>query len=157
MFTYTFFWTFWTLTCCMVDLSDSFVSLNQSFHISQHVFCTFKYCDFHIQKQRTLPQCHHLPDPLSTAVSRGAVSTASWPASLRFISAVVSLPSYPVLHTFDMHYIFSDTLPSSVGAEDSYTVTCGMPLPCLAGGHWKENGSYCPGEWMLVLVLMLTK
>ncbi|KAI7814020.1 signal peptide [Triplophysa rosa] len=37
----------------------------------------------------------------------------------------------------------------SSGAQDSYTVTCGMPLPCLAGGHWKENGSYCPGECML--------
>ncbi|XP_057185549.1 signal peptide, CUB and EGF-like domain-containing protein 2 isoform X2 [Triplophysa rosa] len=34
----------------------------------------------------------------------------------------------------------------SSGAQDSYTVTCGMPLPCLAGGHWKENGSYCPGS-----------
>ncbi|XP_016138350.1 signal peptide, CUB and EGF-like domain-containing protein 2 [Sinocyclocheilus grahami] len=32
------------------------------------------------------------------------------------------------------------------GAEDSYTVTCGMPLPCHTGGQWKGNGSYCPGS-----------
>ncbi|XP_067298806.1 signal peptide, CUB and EGF-like domain-containing protein 2 isoform X6 [Pseudorasbora parva] len=34
----------------------------------------------------------------------------------------------------------------SSGAEDSYTVTCGMPLPCRAGGQWNRNGSYCPGS-----------
>ncbi|RXN21616.1 signal CUB and EGF-like domain-containing 2 [Labeo rohita] len=34
----------------------------------------------------------------------------------------------------------------SSGAEDSYTVTCGMPLPCNAGGQWKGNGSYCPDK-----------
>ncbi|XP_043100359.1 signal peptide, CUB and EGF-like domain-containing protein 2 isoform X6 [Puntigrus tetrazona] len=34
----------------------------------------------------------------------------------------------------------------SSGAEDSYTVTCGMPLPCHAGGQWKGNGSHCQGS-----------
>ncbi|CDQ85449.1 unnamed protein product [Oncorhynchus mykiss] len=32
------------------------------------------------------------------------------------------------------------------GTEDSYTVTCGMPLPCLAGAQRNGSGSYCLGN-----------
>eukprot|EP00063_Salmo_salar_P056664 XP_014031499.1 PREDICTED: signal peptide, CUB and EGF-like domain-containing protein 2 isoform X1 [Salmo salar] len=34
------------------------------------------------------------------------------------------------------------------GTEDSYTVTCGMPLPCLAGAQRNGSGSYCLGPEM---------
>uniref|UniRef100_A0A6Q2ZBV6 Signal peptide, CUB domain, EGF-like 2 n=1 Tax=Esox lucius TaxID=8010 RepID=A0A6Q2ZBV6_ESOLU len=34
----------------------------------------------------------------------------------------------------------------SSGMEDSYTVTCGMPRPCLAGGQRNESSSYCLGN-----------
>uniref|UniRef100_A0A8C7G3Y4 Signal peptide, CUB and EGF-like domain-containing protein 2 n=1 Tax=Oncorhynchus kisutch TaxID=8019 RepID=A0A8C7G3Y4_ONCKI len=33
------------------------------------------------------------------------------------------------------------------GTEDSYTVTCGMPLPCLAGAQRNGSGSYCLGKY----------
>uniref|UniRef100_A0A673CTY7 Signal peptide, CUB and EGF-like domain-containing protein 2 n=1 Tax=Sphaeramia orbicularis TaxID=375764 RepID=A0A673CTY7_9TELE len=32
----------------------------------------------------------------------------------------------------------------SSGTEDSYTVTCGMPLPCLADAQKDNSGLYCP-------------
>lgn len=32
--------------------------------------------------------------------------------------------------------------------EDSYTVTCGLPLPCLAADAQRNgSGSHCAGEW----------
>ncbi|XP_048118325.1 signal peptide, CUB and EGF-like domain-containing protein 2 isoform X4 [Alosa alosa] len=34
----------------------------------------------------------------------------------------------------------------SSGAADSYTVTCGMPLPCFTEGQKNESGSYCQGS-----------
>ncbi|KAM9423584.1 signal peptide, CUB and EGF-like domain-containing protein 2 isoform 3-T3 [Salvelinus alpinus] len=34
------------------------------------------------------------------------------------------------------------------GMEDSYTVTCGMPLPCLAGAQRNGSSSYCLGPEM---------
>eukprot|EP00063_Salmo_salar_P007834 XP_013982669.1 PREDICTED: signal peptide, CUB and EGF-like domain-containing protein 2 isoform X4 [Salmo salar] len=34
------------------------------------------------------------------------------------------------------------------GTEDSYTVNCGMPLPCLAGAQRNGSGSYCLGPEM---------
>lgn len=33
------------------------------------------------------------------------------------------------------------------GTEDSYTVTCGMPLPCLADAQKNNSGLYCLGEY----------
>uniref|UniRef100_A0AAX7V644 Signal peptide, CUB and EGF-like domain-containing protein 2 n=1 Tax=Astatotilapia calliptera TaxID=8154 RepID=A0AAX7V644_ASTCA len=33
------------------------------------------------------------------------------------------------------------------GTEDSYTVTCGMPLPCLADAQKNNSGSYCLGKY----------
>uniref|UniRef100_A0A674A7W3 Signal peptide, CUB and EGF-like domain-containing protein 2 n=1 Tax=Salmo trutta TaxID=8032 RepID=A0A674A7W3_SALTR len=33
------------------------------------------------------------------------------------------------------------------GTEDSYTVNCGMPLPCLAGAQRNGSGSYCLGKF----------
>lgn len=32
------------------------------------------------------------------------------------------------------------------GMEDSYTVTCGMPLPCLADTQRNNSGLSCLGE-----------
>lgn len=32
------------------------------------------------------------------------------------------------------------------GTEDSYTVTCGMPLPCLADSQKDNSGLYCLGK-----------
>ncbi|XP_066503802.1 signal peptide, CUB and EGF-like domain-containing protein 2 isoform X3 [Hoplias malabaricus] len=34
----------------------------------------------------------------------------------------------------------------SSGAEDSYTVTCGLPLPVLAGGLGNDSSFHCPGS-----------
>lgn len=33
------------------------------------------------------------------------------------------------------------------GTEDSYTVTCGMPLPCLADAQKNNSGLYCLGKY----------
>lgn len=34
------------------------------------------------------------------------------------------------------------------GMEDSYTVTCGLPLPCLAADAQRNgSGLHCAGEW----------
>lgn len=33
------------------------------------------------------------------------------------------------------------------GMEDSYTVTCGMPLPCLADTQKNSSGLYCLGKY----------
>jgi len=33
------------------------------------------------------------------------------------------------------------------GTEDSYTVTCGMPLPCLTGAQKNNSGLYCLGKY----------
>lgn len=33
------------------------------------------------------------------------------------------------------------------GTEDSYTVTCGMPLPCLADTQKNNSGSHCLGKY----------
>lgn len=33
------------------------------------------------------------------------------------------------------------------GMEDSYTVTCGMPLPCLADTQKNNSGLYCLGKY----------
>lgn len=34
------------------------------------------------------------------------------------------------------------------GMEDSYTVTCGMPLPCLADTQRNNSGLSCVGEYL---------
>lgn len=33
------------------------------------------------------------------------------------------------------------------GMEDSYTVTCGMPLPCLVDTQKNNSGLYCLGKY----------
>lgn len=32
------------------------------------------------------------------------------------------------------------------GTEDSYTVTCGMPLPCMADAQKNNSGLHCLGK-----------
>uniref|UniRef100_A0A8C2I8U6 Signal peptide, CUB and EGF-like domain-containing protein 2 n=1 Tax=Cyprinus carpio TaxID=7962 RepID=A0A8C2I8U6_CYPCA len=67
-------------------------------------------------------------------------------------SALVSPPARPALHCSkrgggELCYLTCQSQVHIIsGAEDSYTVTCGMPLSCHAGGQWKGNGSYCPGS-----------
>ncbi|XP_017556118.1 signal peptide, CUB and EGF-like domain-containing protein 2 isoform X1 [Pygocentrus nattereri] len=34
----------------------------------------------------------------------------------------------------------------SSGTEDSYTVTCGLPLPGVSGGQWNDSGTHCLGS-----------
>lgn len=38
------------------------------------------------------------------------------------------------------------------GMEDSYTVTCGMPLPCLADAQRNSSGLSCLGEYLPSLI-----
>lgn len=41
------------------------------------------------------------------------------------------------------------------GTEDSYTVTCGMPLPCLAGIQKTNSGSHCLGKYKTSQISLL--
>lgn len=61
-------------------------------------------------------------------------SLTSCECGLRFcLSALVLQPSVCVCFS---------------GMEDSYTVTCGLPLPCLAADAQRNgSGSHCAGEW----------
>lgn len=42
---------------------------------------------------------------------------------------------------------FGSCGPEPLGTEDSYTVTCGMPLPCLADAQKNNSGLYCLGTY----------
>ncbi|GAA6094573.1 signal peptide, CUB and EGF-like domain-containing protein 2 isoform X1, partial [Tachysurus ichikawai] len=45
----------------------------------------------------------------------------------------------------------------SNGAEDSYTVTCGLPLPGSSGGGQQgDGGSHCSGKFTHALISFLT-
>ncbi|XP_047218352.1 signal peptide, CUB and EGF-like domain-containing protein 2 [Girardinichthys multiradiatus] len=62
-----------------------------------------------------------------------------------------NLPSKPTLncskqHGGDLCFLnCKSQVHISSGTEDSYTVTCGMPLPCLAGAQKSNSDSHCLG------------
>uniref|UniRef100_A0A672JCJ1 Signal peptide, CUB and EGF-like domain-containing protein 2 n=1 Tax=Salarias fasciatus TaxID=181472 RepID=A0A672JCJ1_SALFA len=55
-------------------------------------------------------------------------------------TAVLSVCSQSLVPCVTASCVFS-------GTEDSYTVTCGMPLPCLADAQKNNSGLYCLGKY----------
>lgn len=69
-------------------------------------------------------------------------------SSLLFGSAFVALTFVSLGLCVMLPCVFS-------GTEDSYTVTCGMPLPCLAGIQKSNSGSHCLGKYKTSQIFLL--
>lgn len=104
----------------------------------------------------TLCECalHQHPHPVTKAAEpdAGCVSRQP-PAGLRVPTCRSSgaAPSLPASVAFAFVWVRVSRPPLCVcfsGMEDSYTVTCGLPLPCLAADAQRNgSGSHCAGEW----------
>uniref|UniRef100_A0A672P3F1 Signal peptide, CUB and EGF-like domain-containing protein 2 n=1 Tax=Sinocyclocheilus grahami TaxID=75366 RepID=A0A672P3F1_SINGR len=95
---------------------------------------------------------------LSVCAIAEQTDTRCCPTQISHDSPLVPPPARPTLNCSkqgggELCYLTCQSQVHIIsGAEDSYTVTCGMPLPCHTGGQWKGNGSYCPGKskWMCI-------